>query len=258
MSQVRIGILMMVISFGLQRPAWGGWPVIDMPAFAQHVLAGLQRVEDLTEQVRQTQMQIAEYENALRNSVAPAVYIFDDISDSFREFELATQELNDFLSRYKDPETYRQLTDIDYYRSSPCYSAAGCSHEERALLFELRVLAREEHSEANWAAFKTLQTNKRQIEASTEKLQRLQEEVKTADGMMIALQSANQLAAMHGGQLMALREQLIVLQVGVTTFFQARAQREAEQEAEQEFLKEQIGNSRFSSRAGEKGKGRGY
>lgn len=231
-----------------------GWPVIDVPVFGQQILGGLQRVESLTEQLKQTKLKIMEYENTVRNTAAPAVFVFDDIMQDFKEFEEASAELNsymgDVVSRYGSAKALnsrlKELADPEYYRQSPCYSSTGCSHEEKKILAELHIVSQKQHSEANWAAFKAVKADERQNQASLEEIKALQKQVTTADGAMKAMQAANQLSAKHATQLAAIREIFSRVATALVTGAMQAAEQKAQQEAEQRLMREKAMSSSWN------------
>lgn len=200
-------------------PAQAGIPVIDGGNLVQNVMTAIESVAQTLKQIEQYQTQLQQYENMLQNTMAPAAYIWDQ----------AQSTINGLMNAVNTLDYYIQ--DVSYYRSSPCFSAAGCSDAERAAMEQNRSLASESQKKANDALFKGLEQQQRNLTADARQLERLQSAAQGATGQMQAIGFANQLAANQANQLLQIRGLLIAQQNAATARMQAQADLEAQQQA---------------------------
>jgi P-type conjugative transfer protein TrbJ len=126
---------------------------------------------------------------------------------------------------------------VAYYRSSPCFSSAGCSDAELAAIQQNRILASESQKKANDALFRGLDRQQDALRADARTLEQLQSGAQGATGRMQAIQNANQLASEQANQLLQIRGLLIAQQNAIVTRNQALADREAQEAAASEQLR---------------------
>lgn len=129
-----------------------------------------------------------------------------------------------------------KFQDVAYYRSSPCFSAAGCSDAERAAMEENRRLASESQKTANDALFKNLELQQANLEADARQLNRLQSAAQGADGQLAAIGYANQIASNQTHQLLQIRSLLVAQQSAEAT----RLASELDDSARGEALEKQL------------------
>src|SRR5690606_4699502 len=99
-----------------------------------------------------------------------------------------------------------------YYKSSPCFTSAGCSDTERAALEKTRALASQSQKAANDALFKGIKDQQENLKLDARQLERLQSKAQGAQGQMEAIGYANQLASQQANQLLQIRGLLIAQQ----------------------------------------------
>ena len=213
-------------------PAQAGIPVIDGGKLIQNVMTAIESVAQTLKQIEQYQTQLQQYENMLQNTMAPAAYIWDQAQSTINGLMAATDTLNYYRNQLGSVDAYLgKFQDVAYYRSSPCFSAGGCSDAEWAAMDENRRLASESQKRANDALFKGLEQQQRNLTADARQLERLQSAAQGANGQAQALGFANQLAAQQANQLLQIRGLLIAQQNAATARMQAQADLEAQQQA---------------------------
>ena len=213
-------------------PAQAGIPVIDGGNLVQNVMTAIESVAQTLKQIEQYQTQLQQYENMLQNTMAPAAYIWDQAQSTINGLMNAVNTLDYYRNQLGSLDAYLgKFQDVSYYRSSPCFSAAGCSDAERAAMEQNRSLASESQKKANDALFKGLEQQQRNLTADARQLERLQSAAQGATGQMQAIGFANQLAANQANQLLQIRGLLIAQQNAATARMQAQADLEAQQQA---------------------------
>ncbi|HDZ5419533.1 TPA: P-type conjugative transfer protein TrbJ [Vibrio harveyi] len=222
----------------ITQPAQAGIPVIDGGNLVQNVMSAMESVAQTAKQIQQYQTQLQQYENMLQNTMAPAAYIWDQAQSTINSLVQATNTLEYYQNQLGSLDRYLgKFQDVAYYRSSPCFSSAGCSDAEWIAMNENRRLASESQKKANDALFKGLEKQQDNIKADARQLQRLQSSAQGAQGQLEAISYANQLASNQSNQLLQIRGLLIAQQNAVATRMQVVADREAQQQAASEQLR---------------------
>lgn len=217
------------------QPVQAGIPVIDGANLTQSIMSALEAVAQTAKQIQQYQTQLQQYENMLQNTMAPASYIWDQAQSTINDLNQATNTIAYYQNQLGSLDAYLgKFQDVAYYRSSPCFSATGCSDAEWAAMDENRRLASESQKKANDAMFKGLDQQQDNLEADARQLNRLQSGAQSADGQLAAIGYANQLASNQANQLLQIRSLLIAQQNAVATRMQAEADKEAQQQAASE------------------------
>lgn len=220
-------------------PVQAGIPVIDGGNLVQNIMSAMEAVAQTAKQIEQYQTQLQQYENQLQNTMAPAAYIWDQAQATIGKLIEAQNTLAYYQNQLGSLDSYLgKFQDVAYYRSSPCFSATGCSAAERTAMEENRRLASESQKRANDALFKGLEQQQDNLEADARQLTRLQSAAQGADGQLAAIGYANQLASNQANQLLQIRSLLIAQQNAVGTKMQADADREAQYQASRDKLYE--------------------
>lgn len=216
----------------LAIPAQAGIPVIDGGNLVQNIMSAMEAVAQTAKQIQQYQTQLQQYENMLQNTMAPAAYIWDQAQATMNKLLAAQDTLKYYQSQLGSLDAYLgKFQDVAYYRSSPCFSSAGCSDVERAAMEENRRLASESQKKANDALFKGIWDQQKALTADARTLERLQGKAQGATGQLQAIGYANQLASQQANQLLQIRAMLLAQQNAVAAKMQADADREAQQQA---------------------------
>lgn len=215
----------------LSMPAGAtGIPVIDGLNLSQNVMTAIEEVAQTLKQIEEYSTQLQQYENQLQNTMAPAAYIWDQAQSTINGLMNATNTLSYYKAKLGSIDTYLgKFQDVNYYKSSPCFTAAGCSPAEWAAIKQVQQLASESQKKANDALVKGLDQQQTDLQNDASTLQRLQSAAQGANGQMQALGYANQLASQQANQLLQLRGLLIAQQNAAAAHQRAEADREAQQ-----------------------------
>ena len=191
----------------------GGIAVFDIANMKQNTIAAIEGVNQTMKMVEQYQLQLLQYENMLRNTVAPAAYVWNQaqmttmrlmgMMNTLNYYRYQAGSLDGYLYRYQNPS---------YYMGSPCFGPDGCTPSERATLENNRRLNADGEKIANDAMIRSLDQQQHDLQADAERLEALQKNAQDAPGQMAAIQAANQLAANQASQLMQIRALLIAQQ----------------------------------------------
>jgi P-type conjugative transfer protein TrbJ len=212
-----------------------GIPVIDVGNLSQNVMTAMESVAQTLKQIQQHKTQLQQYENQLQNSTAPPAYLWDKTQATINALIIANDLLQQHKSRLGSLENYlNRFQDVSYYRSSPCFSATGCSAAQWAELQQNKAFAASSQKRANDAIFRGLDIQQQNLSSDAQNLERLQSTAQTATGQMQAIGYANQLASQQTNQLLQIRALLVAQQGAVTTRMQAQADQEAQQAAAKE------------------------
>jgi P-type conjugative transfer protein TrbJ len=222
---------------GTAAPAVAGIPVIDAANLSQTVVAAAENVAQTIKQIEQYQTQLQQYENMLKNTAAPAAYIWDKATGTINKLLGAVDTLNYYKNSLGSVDKYlAKFQNASFYKSSPCFTAKGCSEAEWTAIKEVQRLGSEAQKKANDAMFKGLEQQQKSIEDDAAQLEKLQAGAQGAEGQMQALGFANQLASHQASQLLQMRAMLASAQNAIATRNQVLVDREALQQAKSEKL----------------------
>ena len=229
----------LVVSLGVSTPAIAlfgvGDIVFDPTNTANTLVSSLEDVAQTLKQVEQYGTQLQQYENQLKNTVAPAAYVWDQANSTMNQLRGATDTLSYYKQQVGSVDGYlSKFQDANYYRGSPCFSSGGCSPAEQAAIQQSQVLGSQAQKRANDAMFQGLDQQQNNLQNDAAQLQLLQSQAGNADGQMKAIQAGNQLASNQANQLLQIRSLMITQQNAIATRNQVLADREAQQQAASE------------------------
>lgn len=156
--------------------------VEDIANLPHNILTSVKVVEQVSEQVKQYKLAMQEFELMVKNSAAPYFYVYDQV----KSFDENVEELKERFSQFTDPNEvdkyFKKYYDMNWYRSSPCFQMGGCSSADLDRLSEQRaeriknltnISSNIKKSMTKWAVDQKERYNR---------LQRLNQEVKKAEG----------------------------------------------------------------------------
>lgn len=210
-----------------------GIPVIDGGNLTQNIMTAIESVAQTLKQIEQYQTQLQQYENMLKNTLAPAAYIWDQAQVTIGKLIEAQNTLAYYQNKLGSLDNYlSKFQDVAYYRGSPCFNGTGgCSDAEHAAMEENRRLASESQKVANDALFKALKNQEKALRNDARNLERLQGAAQSAQGQLQAIGYANQLASQQANQILQIRSLLMAQQTAVGAKMQADADLDAKQQA---------------------------
>jgi P-type conjugative transfer protein TrbJ len=232
----------LVVSLGVSTPALAlfgvGDVVFDPTNEANTLVSSVQNVAQTLKQVEQYGTQLQQYQNELKNTVAPAAYVWDQANSTMNKLRGATDTLSYYKQQAGSVDGYlSKFQDVNYYKNSPCFSNGGCSPAERVAIQQSQVLGSQSQKKANDAMFQGLDQQQNNLQSDAAQLQLLQSQAGSADGQMKAIQAGNQLASNQANQLLQIRGLMIAQQNAIATKMQADADREAQYAAASEQLR---------------------
>jgi len=194
------------------------------------------QLKELETQYEQYKTQIQQYENMVRNTAAPAAYVWNEAQTVMTQLRSATDTLSYYRNQVGSVDAYlAKFQDVGYYRTSPCYTATGCSADEmEAQTRAANALGSEARKKANDAMLRGIDQQQEAIQTDAARLGQLQSNAQTADGQMAAIGYASQIAGEQANQLMQIRGLLLAQQNAIATKMQADADNEARQQAAHE------------------------
>ena len=206
----------------------GGIPVIDVTNITQTTIAALENVKQTLQQIDQYRTQLQQYEDQVRNTLAPAAYLWDQTNQIMQKVVSTIDTLENYKQQAGSIDAYlARFQDVNYYRSSPCFGPNGCTEAEMATLRQSQTAGSEAQKWANDAAIKGIELQQSQLKQDADKLVQLQQSAETAQGRMEAIQLTNQLASEQAAQLMQIRSLLLAQQAAEVARLQADADKDA-------------------------------
>lgn len=232
-------VFFIVAGAGFALKASAGIPVIDGANVAlskitmsETIMQTVKQAEEYATQMMQYKKQLEQYENMIKNTVAPAAYIWDEANATINKLVSAQDMLSYYTSQAGSLDSYLdKFQNIGYYRSSPCYQSSGCSTTERQALERNEDLQSDSVKQANAAMFKGIEQQQQNLKSDAKQLERLQAAAATADGQMKAIQYANQLASQQANQLLQIRGLMIAQQNALAAQAAAQQDQEAREKA---------------------------
>lgn len=221
-----------VILAASAMPAYAGVPVIDGANLGQNLMTAFESVSQTLKQIQQYQTQLQQYENQLKNTLQPSSQIWDNATTTMNRLRGAIDTLEYYQNNLGSIDAYLgRFKDTAAYRSSPCYSASGCTAAEWQAMKATEMFGSEAQKRANDALFRGLKTQQQNLESDASQLQRLQSSAQGAEGQLQAIAYANQLASHQSNQLLQIRGLLIAQQNIIATRNQVLSDNEAKQKA---------------------------
>ena len=193
-----------------------GIPVLDVSNLVQNTTTALKQVQASAQMVQSYQLQLQQYANMVKNTVAPVAQVWqtaqgtmNGVLGTVNMFQNGSQ-LQGYLSQFQN---------VNYWLSAPpssyTYQTAGSVAQKQA----------------NDAMVKGIVQQQAQIQADAANLERLQSQAGSADGQMKALMAANELAALQQEQLLQIRALLVQEQQALAARNATLANDEAMREA---------------------------
>ena len=119
----------------------GGIPVFDIANMKQNTIAAIEGVNQTMKMIEQYQLQLLQYENMLRNTVAPAAYVWNQAQMTTMRLMGMMNTLNYYRYQAGSLDGYLYSTRTPPTTWAPHASAtSGCTESERATLENNRRL----------------------------------------------------------------------------------------------------------------------
>lgn len=246
--------LIMLCSFVPVRAA--GIPVIDTTNLAQTTVSAFEAVEQTLKQVEQYAAQLQQLEDQIKNSLAPAAYVWSKAQSVMGKVTELQSKYNQYVNMTGNMDQYlMKFANVNAYRSSPYFSAPAKDEKAREAQRQAILAGEQAGSEAqklaNDSMAMMLQDQQKALTSDAATIERLQSTAQSAQGRLEAIQYTNQFLAQQNAQLLQLRGAMMAQMQAENARAQAVADREARQQAASEaFLKTKYeSSSEMTSRA---------
>ena len=112
----------------------GGIPVFDAANLQQTTLSAIEAVNQTLKQIEEYALQLQQYEDQIKNSIAPAAYVWDQAQRTMNKIIALQDQLDYYTNQAGDLDTYmRKFGSASSYRNSP-YFKASTPENKKALL----------------------------------------------------------------------------------------------------------------------------
>ena len=101
----------------------GGLAVIDIANIKQTTTTAIENVAQTLKQIEQYQTQLQQYENMIRNTLAPPAYVWAQAQYTMNRLLYLTNTIRYYEQQYGGLDGYMQrFRNVEYYRGSPCFN----------------------------------------------------------------------------------------------------------------------------------------
>ncbi|EKT4568146.1 MULTISPECIES: P-type conjugative transfer protein TrbJ [Pseudomonas] len=212
--------------------AFAGIPVVDGVNLSQTTVSAIQNVAAVTKQIEQYKTQLQQYQIMLRNSAAPADYIWSQADETISMLLAAQDTLSYYKTQAGSLQKYlERYQDTAHYESAPCIGSDACGVSDQQAIAQAQKEASSTKKRANDALLTSVSKQQETLRKDAGELAGLQRQATSAEGQMQAIQAANQLASAQANQLLQIRSLLIAQQNAQATSAQVRVDRDAQHTA---------------------------
>lgn len=219
------------MSLGLSAPAYAGIPVTDGGNIAQSSVSAIQNVAQTLKQIEEYRIQLKQYETQLRNSL-PGGLCLGSYQQNYTNMKAAVARLRAYKQQLGNMEEYlSKFQAVDFYKSSPCFTAKGCSAVGRAKLEQNYAQLSRMQKLSNDGLLRSINNEIDSISRDANTLTQLQRNAQSATYQLEALQYANQFHSAQAHQLLQLRNMINTEMQANAAYRQSQLDREARYEA---------------------------
>lgn len=176
-------VILFLLIFMVNK-AYAQLVVEDIANLPHNILSSVKAVEQVSEQVKQYKLAVQEFELMVKNSVAPYFYVYDQV----KSFDENIEDLKERFSQFTDPNEvdkyFKKYYDMNWYRSSPCFQMGGCSDADLDRLSEQRAERIKALTNISTNIKKSMTKWADEQKARYDRLKRLDQEVKKAEGQL--------------------------------------------------------------------------
>lgn len=233
--------LTMLCSFVPARAA--GIPVIDATNLTQSTITAFESITQTLNQIEQYAAQLQQLEDQIKNSLAPAAYVWSKAQSVMSKVTELQYKYNQYVNMAGNMDSYlMKYANVGTYRNSPYFSAPAKDEKardgQRQALLAGEQAGSEAQKIANDSMAMMLQDQQKALTTDAATIERLQSTAQSAQGRLEAIQYTNQFLAQQNAQLLQLRAAMMAQMQAENARAQVVADREArEQAANEAFLK---------------------
>ncbi|WP_230684670.1 hypothetical protein [Pseudomonas putida] len=130
--------------------AFAGIPVVDGVNLSQTTVSAIQNVAAVTKQIEQYKTQLQQYQIMLRNSAAPADYIWSQADQTISMLLAAQDTLSYYKTQAGSLEKYlERYQDTAHYESAPCIGSDACGVSDQLAIAQAQKEASSTKKRAN-------------------------------------------------------------------------------------------------------------
>lgn len=216
-----------------------GIPVFDASNMTQNTVAALESVSQTLKQIEQYTLQLQQYEDQIKNSLAPSAYVWAQAQRTMNKLLELQDQLNYYGQQSGSLDSYlKKFGNVNYYRDSPYFGSGNVTDAQRQAFLESDELGLNAQKHANDNVTRTLEQQQAALKEDAANLENLQRSAQTAQGRLEAIQYANQFASLQANQMLQIRALLMAQQAAENAKAQTDTAREARQKAASEKLLE--------------------
>ena len=224
-----------------------GIPVFDASNMTQNTVAALESVSQTLKQIEQYTLQLQQYEDQIKNSLAPSAYVWAQAQRTMNKLLELQDQLNFYSQQSGSLDNYlKKFGNVNYYRDSPYFGSGSATDAQRQAFLESDELGLNAQKYANDNVARTLEQQQAALKEDATNLENLQRSAQTAQGRLEAIQYANQFASLQANQMLQLRALLMAQQAAEN----AKAQTDAAKEARQRAATEKALETNFQKSSG--------
>ncbi|MDH1933388.1 P-type conjugative transfer protein TrbJ, partial [Pseudomonas sp. GD03696] len=187
--------------------AFAGIPVVDGVNLSQTTVSAIQNVAAVTKQIEQYKTQLQQYQIMLRNSAAPADYIWSQADETISMLLAAQDTLSYYKTQAGSLQKYlERYQDTAHYESAPCIGSDACGVSDQQAIAQAQKEASSTKKRANDALLTSVSKQQETLRKDAGELAGLQRQATSAEGQMQAIQAANQLASESPNKPSVMRE----------------------------------------------------
>lgn len=184
-----------------------GIPVLDSANLTQNTVGTFEAITQTLKQIEEYQTQLMQYEDQLKNSLAPATQIWAKAQETMNK-ALALQGQLEQIAQMDG--WLEKFGDANYWTNSPQFSGSEVHSSEQATqnvqgLMKTQQEATQASFDANKILYKNIKEQGEQLKNDAQTLQQLEEGASNAQGRMDAMQHGNMFLANMGKQMLQLR-----------------------------------------------------
>lgn len=229
-------------------PAYSaGIPVFDASNMQQNTVSAIEAVSQTLKQIEQYTLQLQQYEDQIKNSLAPSAYVWAQAQRTMNKLLDLQNQFDYYAQQGGSLDNYlKKFGNVNYYRDSPYFGSGDVTESQRRTFQESDELGLNAQKYANDNMTRTLEQQQAALKEDAANLETLQRNAQTAQGRLEAIQYANQLASHQASQMLQIRALLMAQQAAEN----AKAQTDAAREARQQAATEKALESRFKKSSG--------
>lgn len=216
------------------------WAVVDAGNIAQTTITAMENIAQTTKQLEQYRKQLQQLEDQIRNSTAPAQYLWDEANITIKRIVRTTNTLNQLKAQAGSIDRYLQNNygTVENYRAQKCYTSQKCTTEEWQAVHSRASASSTAQAQATEAMLRGLDEQQDSLQVDADNLARIQGKAQNAEGRLEAMGYANQLASSQVNQLLQMRSLLVAQQTAAGIRQRALEDQEAQQRATGRQLRE--------------------